>query len=212
MAEEEQDIFEIIESIETFDSWSQVNFIDDDLREAIKNSAILLVPTIGFRSSEEPVFPTDTEDIFQFFQENFPADLSVEILANDDALHMLALHSDYKRLGKFFVKQVALQVFIGVLTAYINSKVIAPQDCKPQIIINNIIQQAPAGVPQTEKHFAKHRPYKYHDPSKVTFTVTVQDTSGKCTTFHYEGSVSGVKPVTDKIKQTFLDESQKTGN
>jgi hypothetical protein len=211
---DEEDVFEITESQVTFEGWSQAEFIDDDLRESIKNSAILLVPANGFRSVATPLFPTATEEIFHYLRDNLPADTSVEICINDADLQMLALHSDYKRLGIFLVKRVALQIFIGVFTAYINSKISAPQDTKSQITITNILpptSTANTTLPSHSKSHA-HRPNKYHDPSKVTFTITVEDTSGKSTSFHYEGPVSDVKTVTDQIKKTFLDEPEKTGN
>jgi hypothetical protein len=213
---EERDVFEIQPSDASFETWSNTPFIDEGLRNNIRNSAILLVPTVGFRQKDIPTFPTLTEDIFHYLQEHIPMEFPVEICISDENFNMLALHSDYKRLGNFLVLSVALPIFLGVFSNYISSRIIAPQESKPPVIIKNIVQPVIkphlAQPSNPAKPHKKEHPHKYLEPSKVTFTIIVQDTVGKSTNFHYEGPVSGVKTVTDQIEKTFLNEHKKTGN
>jgi len=205
---EEKDVFEITPSTENFQSWSEKKFVGDDIRDSIKNASVLLVPMIGFRDRPGPSFPPGTEDLLAYLKANMPQEFTVDICVSDEYFATLSLHSDFKRLGNFNVKSAALGFFFSVLSGYIVNKITNHEDAKPQItIINNITSVTkPDSNPVAKKKIPKKRvPHKYLESPKVTFTITVEDTSGKSINFHYEGPAKEVDHITDKIKQAVID-------
>lgn len=201
---EEKDIFEIKPSEENFNTWSNKEFIGDDIRELIANADILLVPTTNFRDAG-PNFPPGTEELLSYLKTNIGDAFKIDICINNEHFSTLSLNSDYKRLGKFLVKKAALPVFIAVFSGFILYKITKVEDAKPQItIVNNITVNNNNAIPKPPEPIKK-TPHKYLEPSKVTFTITVVDTNGKSIDFHYEGPAKEVGKVTDELKKTFLN-------
>lgn len=204
---EEKDIFEVRSSDENFKTWSERPFVDDSIRDLIAAADILLVPTTNFREAG-PNFPPGTEELLAYLKSNIGAEFNIDICISDELFSTLSLNSDYKRLGKFLVKKAALPIFITVFSGYILFKITNVEDVKPRInivnniTVNNIINNN--AIPSPKDH-SKKNPHKYHNPPKVTFTITVVDTNGKSVDFHYEGSPKEINKVTDELKKTFLD-------
>lgn len=202
---EEKDIFDVTPSNENFLTWSKKDFINDGIREGIANADILIVPTLNFREVG-PNFPPGTEDFLDYLKENISG-FGVDICISDESYSMLELNSDYRRIGKFVVKKIALPVFIGVLIAYITYKVTQPESEKPQVtIVNNITNVITPSTNPVVKSIPKKKrsPHKYLESPKVTFTITVVDTN-RSVSYHYEGPAGDVQKITDKIKETFID-------
>lgn len=206
----ENDGIEILKSKENFQTWSERSYITDEIRESIAQASILLVPLEGFRGVATPNFPPFTEEILYYFKNNVTDGYKVDICASDESFALLSLNSDYKRLGKFVVKKVAVPAFLILLTGYINLKISKEQDSKPQIVINNIINsELPVSqinpIAKSKPKIKEHLPHKYLEPSMVTFSITVVDSTGKSLDFHYTGSVKDIDIVTEKVKNAFLD-------
>ena len=51
-----------------FDYWLNQNFISDDLKSKLKTADILLVPQIGFRDQDTPVFPVKQKNCLHFLK------------------------------------------------------------------------------------------------------------------------------------------------
>lgn len=183
---------------ENFDTWISKDFVSEDLKATLRQASILLVPTIGFRRENEPTFPILTEELYSFLKDNLPDEYLVELCVDDSKYLEIALHSDYKRIGNFIVKEVVLPVFVGLLIAYITQKYVAPEEAKPQINIVNVDNSTHTTIIQQAD---KPAPKKYLAPTKVKFSVTVVDSSGVSKEYIYEGPAKDVKTVTEEIKQ-----------
>jgi hypothetical protein len=202
---EEENVFRVTDSNENFETWIEKDFVSNDTRNSLRQASILLIPTIGFRNNNEPTFPSGTEEFLAYFKEKLPDNLIIDICVDDDKYLELALHSDYKRIGKFLVRTVALSVFLNVFSSYIYDKVVKEEEGKPAIqIINNIDNSTHDTVIVNPSNAA---PKKYLQPSKVKFTITVVDSSGVSKDFHYEGPAKDVKQVTDQIKEFWKNEN-----
>jgi len=196
---EEKDIFKVEQSSENFETWTTKPFVSDNIRQALKQTSILIVPNLGFRDINQPTFPVGTEDFLEYFRENLPKELTIDICIDDEHYYELALHSNYKRMGKFLVRSVALTVFLNLLSSYIYNKAFKEELDKPSIQIINVDNSSHSStINQNEENKA---PKKYMEPPKVMFSITVVDSNGTSKDFHYEGSVKDVKEVTEQIKQ-----------
>jgi hypothetical protein len=185
-------------STENFETWIAKDFVSDELKPSLHQTSILLVPTIGFRKQNEPTFPVLTEDLYYYFKENLPKEYSVELCIDESKYLEIALHSNYKRIGNFIVKDIVLPIFIGLLVAYITEKYIRPEEAKPHINIVNIDNSSHTTIINED---VKPSPKIYLAPTKVTFSVTVVDTNGTSKEYKYEGEAKDVKVVTEEIKK-----------
>ena len=183
---------------DNFETWIAKDFVSEDLKATLRQASILLVPTIGFRRENEPTFPILTEELYSYLKETLPKEYLVELCVDDSKFLAIALHSDYKRIGNFIVKEVVLPVFITLLSAYIIQKYISPEEAKPQINFVKIDKSAHTTIIQQAD---KPDPKKYLAPTKVNFSITVVDSSGVSKEYKYEGPAKDVKTVTEEIKQ-----------
>ena len=204
---EEKDIFKVEQSNENFDTWTAKEFVSEDIRPTLRQASILVVPTLGFRDTNEPTFPVGTEDFLAYFKERLPKEFTIDICVDDEHYQELALHSNYKRIGTFLVSTVALSVFLNILSSYIYDNVIKEEESKPQIQTINIDNSTHTTIINPIPEIPK-APKKFLEPPKVKFTVTVVDTNGVSKDFHYEGPAKDVKTVTDQIKQLWENESK----
>jgi hypothetical protein len=190
---------------ENFETWINRDFISNELKSSLRQASILLVPSIGFRKEGEPTFPVLTEELFDFLKENLSKDYLVELCIDDSKYLEIALHSDYKRIGNFVVKDIVLPIFVGLLIAYITQKYISPEEAKPQINIVNIDNSSHTTIIDQE---VKPAPKKYLEPTKVNFSITVVDSSGKSKEYKFEGQAKDVKLVTEEIKQLWENDKK----
>ncbi len=181
----------IKETKEDFSFWLSREFISDEIRETIKNASILLLPSIGQRRENEATFPSGTEVIYSYFKEKIGSEFYIDICISDEFYQELALHSNYRRLGKFIVKSVALPVFLAVLSSYIYDTVIKPEKESPQIYIEDSNKESP------KKHL---------ETPEVKFSITVVDSNNVAKEFDYEGPADQVEHVSETIKKFWEDE------
>jgi hypothetical protein len=124
---------------DTFENWLEKEFVNDDLKNILSNASILIVPFENLRNTPNPLlFAIGTENILKYFKENLPPEQLIDICISDELYQEFAFYSDYKRLGNFVVKAVAVPVFVAVLSAYVYDRYIKEDNSKPQIeIIDN---------------------------------------------------------------------------
>jgi len=117
-----EDEFNINFTEECFDYWINQSFITDELKNELKNADILLIPQIGFRDIDIPVFPVKTEELFTFLRKK-SSDVKIDICIEDKDYRELALHYDLITIGAFVVTSIALPVLVNLLSDYIKSKI-----------------------------------------------------------------------------------------
>lgn len=182
---------------ETFESWLNKEYVDDNLKNSLSKASILIVPFENLRETANPyLFPVGTEDILRYFNENLSHEQLIDICISDEFYQEFAFYSDYKRLGNFIVKAVAVPMFISIMSAYVYDKFIREDDSKPKIeiidkstniTINNGISTL------TDK--------KYLEPTHVMFSVTVVDSAGSSKKISFEGPATDIDKAFESLKE-----------
>jgi hypothetical protein len=187
----------INETNENFETWLNKEFITSELKELLIQKSILLIPFENLRDTPNPfLFPVGTENILRYFKENLPENQSIDICITDENYQEFAFYSDYKRLGNFLVKSVAIAVFVNVFSAYVYNQYIKEDHTKPQIqIIDNSTNTT------INNHISNLTDKKYLEPTHIKFSVTVVDSLGKSKNISYEGPASEIDSVLKSVKE-----------
>lgn len=186
---------DISDSNETFETWLSKEFVTDELRQIIKDASILIVPAENLRENVSLVFPVGTEEILRYFNDKLPSETSVDICITDELYQEYAFYSDYKRLGNFVVKNVAIPVFVTILSAYVYDKYIKEDNSKPQIEIKDESTNI-----TINNNISTLSDKKYLEPTHIKFSVTVIDSTGKSKEISYEGPASDVDTALKSLK------------
>lgn len=193
----------ITDSNENFSTWSTKGFVTEELRESISKASILIVPFEDLRDTPKPIFPIGTEEILSYFKKELPVEHPIDICITDEDYLEFAFYSDYKRLGHFVIKAVAIQVFVGVLSPFIYDSYIKQDESKPQI---QIIDNSTTNIDNstnvtTQNHISTLSNKKYLEPTYIKFSVTIVDTSGTSKKISYEGPAAEIDTVLNALKE-----------
>lgn len=181
---------------ENFETWLNKEFITQDLKNLLIDKPILLVPLENLRDTVNSLmFPIETENVLRYFKENLPKSQMIDICITDEDYQEFAFYSDYKRLGNFLVKSVAIVVFVNVLSAYVYDQFIIGDDSKPNI---QIIDKSTNTI--INNHISNLTDKKYLEPTHIKFSVTVVDSLGKSKNISYEGPASEIDSVLKSLK------------
>lgn len=163
------------------------------------------MPFENLRDTPNPLlFPIGTEEILRFFKEKLPEGKLIDICITDEDYQEFAFYSDYKRLGNFVVKAVAVPVFVAILSTYVYDKYIKEDNTKPQIqIIDKSTHTNIDNSTHNTKvnHISKVADKKYLEPTHIKFSVTVVDTVGASKNISYEGPASEIDNVLKSLKE-----------
>jgi hypothetical protein len=180
----------ITDGTETFESWVNRSYIPEELKEKLLQSSILILPAEYLREGQETLFPVSTDKILRFFNNNLPEDLSIDICIADYDYQEFAFYTDYKRLGHFMVKTVALTVFLNLLSNYIYDEYIKADESIPEIRIVDEKTKKPI-----DEDLSSITEKKYLDSTHVKFTVSVVDTNGTSKNINYEGPANKLDDI-----------------
>jgi hypothetical protein len=187
----------ITNTTETFESWLEKDFVDEKLRETLAKASILILPFENLRETKNPLmFPIGTEEILRYFKEKLPDEQLIDICISNELYQEFAFYSDYKRLGNFIVKSVAVPIFVGVMYTYVYDKFIKEDNSKPQIeIIDN------SNHITVNNHISTLTDKTYLEPTHIKFSVTIVDTTGNSKKISYEGPASDIDSVLKSLKE-----------
>ena len=186
----------ITDTTETFESWLEKSFIDDELRKTLVKSSILIVPFENLRDTKIPPFPVGTDYVLQYFQEHLPQEQIIDICISDGDYQVFEFNSHYKKIGKFVVLAVAIPAFVNVLSSFVYDKFIKPDETKPQIqVIDNSTHNT------TINHISTLTDKKYLEPTHIEFSVTVVDTDGTSKNISFEGPATEIDNVLKALKE-----------
>ena len=182
---------------DTFENWLEKEFVNDELKTVLSNASILIVPFENLRDTSNPLlFPIGTENILAYFKENLPSEQIIDICISDELYQEFAFYSDYKRLGNFVVKAVAVPVFVGILSTYVYDKYIKEDNSKPQIeIIDNSTHTT------VNNHISTLSDKKYLEPTHIKFSVTIVDTLGTSKNISFEGPATEIDEALKSLKE-----------
>ena len=187
----------ITDSNDTFESWLQKDFVSEDLKKLLSKASILIVPFENLRDTPNPLlFPIGTESILRYFKKNLPNEQLIDICITDADYQEFAFYNDYKRIGNFIVKAVAVPVFVTIMSAYIYDTYIKEDNTKPQI---EIIDKSTNTTINNHISFLADK--KYLEPTQIKFSVTVVDTIGQSKSISYEGPASEIDTVLKSLKE-----------
>ena len=187
----------INDSNDNFETWLNKEFVTADLKKLLTDKSILLIPYENLRDTPNPLmFPIGTDNILRFFKQNLPENLTIDICILDEDYQEFAFYSNYKRLGNFLVKSVAITVFVNILSAYVYDKYIKEDVTKPQI---QIIDKSTNTT--INNHISNLTDKKYLEPTHIKFSVTVVDSVGKSKNISYEGPASDIDSVLKSLKE-----------
>lgn len=181
---------------ETFETWLNKEYVTNDLKKSLLKASILIVPFENLRDTSNPyLFPVGTDNILRYFNENLPQKQLIDICIPDELYQEFAFYSDYKRLGNFIIKAVAVPVFVGVMSAYVYDSFIKEDNTKPQIEIidksNNVT---------INNDISTLADKKYLEPTHIKFSVSVVDSAGSSKKISFEGPASEIDKALKSLK------------
>lgn len=163
----------------TRQAWMDMVQLPYELRDRVINAGLLIVPSQMV--AQPTAFMAGTMDLLAFLKSQLGD--KVEICISDDDYVELELNSRTLRLGKFLVVSVLLPVFLNLLSNYIHER-----------IKENLIPLAQIETVDFQK------------PTEVSFTIAVEDSTGKKKEFSYEGPAADFKEVSAEIERLWNEE------
>lgn len=111
-------------SSDGFSTWLSSPEISDNLRETLSNANSLIIPDIGYGGlSEEPLFPSGTEELFLLLSEKSEAGVVAGICIEDDDYVELALHSEIVYIAGLVVSILVFPVVIDVVGEFVKRRI-----------------------------------------------------------------------------------------
>jgi predicted DNA binding CopG/RHH family protein len=118
-SEHEDDLCSVVEVQKGFQYWLERNSLSGETREAIQKSDLLIFPAEGYLDFMGPLFPTGTEELFQFLQSKAPPGMNVELAVEDADYRELALHADTVRIANILVRLLRAPAAVGLIVEYL---------------------------------------------------------------------------------------------
>lgn len=109
----------IEDTAENILTWTNKQFVPEELKIELQKSNVLIVPTEGFREVTTPVFPVGTEELFSFLKDNSSKGINPEICIKDAEYKELALHGALIIIGKFVLLEIIAPVFAVLISEYV---------------------------------------------------------------------------------------------
>lgn len=188
--------YKIKNSVDSFDNWINKSYIPPELKKTLASASILIIPIEGLRESNKPLFPNTTEEILRYFKSGLPKDTFIDICISDEEYEEFAFYSDYKRLGNYIIKAVAITAFSTVLANFVYDKYIKDDESIPQsVVIDN------SDSITINNNISIITGKKYLEPTHITFTVTIVDSVGNSKEIYFEGPANEVDTVLTAIKK-----------
>jgi hypothetical protein len=114
---------EISETDHSFDYWLSKSFVSAELKDTLSKADILIVPEENIRESSGPCFPSHTSELYKYFKEELPSDLSIDICISDEDYEEYAFYHADITICSFVVTAIALPFVSNILASYIAQKV-----------------------------------------------------------------------------------------
>lgn len=111
------------DSKDEFSNWLSKDFVTNELGTALNKCQILIIPELGFRDYDKPLFPQGTADLLTYLRNHLPEDVVVDVCIGDNDFSELLLHDKFHRIGKFVIKSIVLSLFLTILGAYIYDQI-----------------------------------------------------------------------------------------
>lgn len=163
----------------TLKDWCVDMNLADNLVESVKKSQIVIIPD-GYRDCPK-VFTSYASDFYNYCK-NIEG-LSIEICCNDEDFTQVELCSVKVRLGKIIATSSISGVILwNVISCYIKDAIDTALKDEP---ITEQVVEAPS----------------FQSELECSFSVIINDSTGKSFEVKYDGPVSGMEEAGDQIKK-----------
>ena len=169
----------IKDSTHSREEWMEIAGLPEELKETVMDADVLIVPSLI--QNQPKAFMVGTMDLYAILKAQMGD--KMEICIADDDYEEIELNSRTLRLGRFWVKQVALPLFLSVLGAYIYDRLKEPEPVEVTVELPG-----------------------YQQPATISFTIAVEDTLGKKKEFQYEGPAADYKQVAAEIEKLWNED------
>jgi len=156
------------------EEWVDMLDLPEKLETSVIAANVLIVPSMI--PAQPKAFVGGTLHLFAFLQSQLGED--VEICIRNEEYEELKLNSRIVRLGRFIVNSITLPLFLGILGTYIYDRIRVPQTV-----------EGGDNLPE------------YQQPADISFTIAVEDSTGKKKEFQYEGPASDYKAIAGEIER-----------
>jgi hypothetical protein len=97
-------------------------YVTEDLRRALQDVDVLLVPRDGFREHDGPLFPVGTEELLQAFRDR-AGTLRADVAVEDADYRELALHADVLTIATVVVTAGVVPIVVDVIGEFIKRRI-----------------------------------------------------------------------------------------
>lgn len=162
----------------TLEGWCEEMSVSETIKQSVMSSQLVLLP-MGYRDRPK-AFTSYTGDFYNYCKRN---GLSIEICCNDEEYQQLELCSVKIRLGKILAPSAISGVLIwNIVSGYIKESI--DTIIKDEVATEQVVE-TPA----------------YQSEPECSFSVIINDTTGKQIEVKYDGPVSGMEEAGDQIKK-----------
>lgn len=102
--------------------WAARAYVPDDLRQAVRQASVVVIPQEGFRDVAKPLFPVGTEETVVFLRDRLPSPAALELPVADEEYEELALHADLIIIGAFCLTGIGAPLFVNLVTEVIKTR------------------------------------------------------------------------------------------
>lgn len=117
----EKEKLEVKEIKFNMDIYLQNYIRDKNLKAAVKNADIILLPYNNFREVQGPIFAEENIRFYDYLFAN-AKNKKVEICVEEDDYKEIALHDELINLGIIFLNGLLLPIISGLILDYIKNK------------------------------------------------------------------------------------------
>lgn len=109
-------------TINAFAEWLSRPYISGTLREQLKQTNVLFVPTEGFRGHPGPVFPVGTQELLTYIRDRENDEIIADVCIEESDFRELALHSALIMIGTLVVTQIVLPIVKDIIGDYLKKR------------------------------------------------------------------------------------------
>lgn len=171
--------FEIVNAARTREEWIKMVELPENMKSGVLSADILIVPSM--MAKQPMAFMSGTTDLFAYLRSQVGD--RVEICIDEDNYVEIELNSRKIRIGKFILKDIALNLYLSILGGYIANQ------CNRTAVPETVIEAQ-----------------EFQKPVEVEFSITVEDSTGRRKEFKYDGPAADYKEVSDEILRLWNEE------
>ena len=114
--------YSVVNSEDNFISVYEKNYVPEEFLKDIMLANVLILPYEGFRDRDQPFFPEETREIYEFIKNKSTEEITADICISDDSFKTLHLHSDIVNVPLIITTSLVLPVLVNIISDYLKMK------------------------------------------------------------------------------------------